>query len=101
MFQAGFPSIIRSSKLHIQCQVIVRPILLPAASLAGMEQVCNDICHTGLLTASCCPSSRTVKTYECTAARMLQGVQLKSGPYLVFTKKYPFVHLISGEICGD
>jgi len=34
MFQTGFPSIIRSSKLHIQGQVFVRPILLPDASLA-------------------------------------------------------------------
>ena len=37
MFQTGFPSIIRSSKLLIQRQVFVRPILLPAASLAGMK----------------------------------------------------------------
>jgi len=36
MFQTGFPSIIRSSKLHIQRQVFVRPILL-AARLAGVE----------------------------------------------------------------
>jgi len=36
MFQTVFPSIIRSSKLHIQRQVFVRPILLPAASLAGL-----------------------------------------------------------------
>jgi len=34
MFQTGFPPITRSSKLHIQRQVIVRPILLPAASQA-------------------------------------------------------------------
>jgi hypothetical protein len=34
MFHMGFPSIIRSSKLHIQRQAFVRPILLPAASLA-------------------------------------------------------------------
>jgi len=32
MFQTGFPSIIRTSKLHIQRQVFVRPILLSAAS---------------------------------------------------------------------
>jgi hypothetical protein len=36
MFQTGFLSISRSSKLNIQRQVFVRPILLPAASLAGM-----------------------------------------------------------------
>ena len=36
MFQTGFPSVIRSSKLHIQRQVFVRPILLPAASLARL-----------------------------------------------------------------
>jgi len=38
MFQTVFPSIIRRSKLHIQRQALVRPLLLPAASLAGMEQ---------------------------------------------------------------
>ena len=32
MFQTVFPSIIRSSKLHIQHQAFVRPLLLPAAS---------------------------------------------------------------------
>ena len=36
MFQTSFPSIIRSSKLHIQRQVFVRPILLPPASLARL-----------------------------------------------------------------
>ena len=36
MFQTVFPSIIRSSKLHIQRQAFVRPILLPAASLARL-----------------------------------------------------------------
>ena len=35
MFQMVFPSIIRNSKLHIQRQEFVRPILLPAASLAS------------------------------------------------------------------
>ena len=30
-----FPSIIRSSKLHIQRHVFVRPLLLPAASVGG------------------------------------------------------------------
>jgi len=35
MFQTVFPSIIRNSKLHIQRQVSVRPILLRAASLAS------------------------------------------------------------------
>jgi len=37
MIQPVFPSIIRSSKLHIQRQVFVRLLLLTAASLAGME----------------------------------------------------------------
>jgi len=37
MFQTGFPSIIRSTKLHIQRQALVRPLLLPAASLDWME----------------------------------------------------------------
>ena len=36
MFQTVFPSIIRSSKLHIQRQVFVRPLLLPAASLVRL-----------------------------------------------------------------
>jgi len=32
-YKRVFPSIIRSSKLHVQRQVLVRPLLLPAASL--------------------------------------------------------------------
>jgi len=36
MFQTVFPSIIGSSKVHIQHQAFVRPLLLPAASLDGM-----------------------------------------------------------------
>ena len=36
MFQKVFPSIIRSSKLHIQRQVFVRPLKLPAAGLARL-----------------------------------------------------------------
>ena len=36
MFQKVFPSFIRSSKLHIQRQIFVRPLLLPAASLARL-----------------------------------------------------------------
>jgi len=39
MFQKVFPTIIRSSKLHIQSQAFVIPLLLPAASLVGMELV--------------------------------------------------------------
>jgi hypothetical protein len=39
MFQTVFPSIIKSSKLHIQRQVFIRPILLPAASLARLAAV--------------------------------------------------------------
>jgi len=39
MFQTVFPSVVRGSKLYILRQVFVRPILLPAASLAGMELV--------------------------------------------------------------
>jgi len=42
MFQTVFPSIIRSSKLHIQLQVFVRPILLPAASLARQYRVLTE-----------------------------------------------------------
>jgi len=36
MFQTAFSSIVRSSKLHIQREVFVRPIMLPAASLARL-----------------------------------------------------------------
>jgi len=38
MFQTGFPSIIRKSKLHmrVERQVFVTPIPLPAASPAGI-----------------------------------------------------------------
>jgi len=36
MFQTVFPSIIRSSKLHIQRQVFVRPLLLPADNLTRL-----------------------------------------------------------------
>jgi len=36
MFQTVFQSITRSSKLHIQSQVFVRPMLLPAASMARL-----------------------------------------------------------------
>ena len=39
MFQTVLSSINRSSKLHIQCQVFVRPLLLPAASLARLAAV--------------------------------------------------------------
>ena len=42
MFQTGFPSIIRSTKLHIQRRVFVRPLLLPSASLDGMEHTIRD-----------------------------------------------------------
>jgi len=38
MVQAGFPSIIRNSKLHIHCQVLVTPLLLRAASRPGKRQ---------------------------------------------------------------
>jgi len=37
MFQTVFPSIIRSSKLHIQRQVFVRPVLLPDAQCAVLS----------------------------------------------------------------
>jgi len=36
IFQTGFPSVIGGSKLHMQRQVFVRPILPPAASLARL-----------------------------------------------------------------
>ena len=52
MFRTGFLSIIRSSKLHIQSQVFVRPILLPAASRPGYAAriaVSKPVWHTPLL----------------------------------------------------
>jgi len=49
MFQTVFPSII-SSKLHIQRQVFVRPILLPAASVARLAAgSSNGTCSFELL----------------------------------------------------
>ena len=50
MFQMVFLSIIRSSKLHIQHQVFVRPILLPAASLARLAAGSS----IGLTNTWCC-----------------------------------------------
>jgi len=44
MIHTVFPSVIKSSKLHIQRQVFVRPILLPAASLAVMELQISQAC---------------------------------------------------------
>jgi len=46
MFQMVFPSITRSSKLHIQHQVFVRPILLPADS---SQAVSKPVWHKPLL----------------------------------------------------
>jgi len=47
MFQACFPSIISSSKLHIlvQRQVAVRPILLPAATSQRRDFLHYKYCH--------------------------------------------------------
>jgi len=42
MFQTVFPTIIMGTKLHIQRQLFVRPKLLPAASLAGLEVLMMD-----------------------------------------------------------
>jgi len=39
MLQKVFPTIIRGSKLHMQRQAFVVTLLLPAASLVGMELV--------------------------------------------------------------
>jgi len=36
MFQTVFTSIIRSTKLHIQCQAFVIPLLLPAEALVSL-----------------------------------------------------------------
>ena len=53
ILQTGFPSIIRSSKLHIQRQVFVKPLLLPAASLAsnstGLTNTRRCMCSFELL----------------------------------------------------
>jgi len=53
MFQTVFTSIIRSSKLHIQRQVFVKPLLLPAASLAsnntGLTNTLRCLCSFELL----------------------------------------------------
>jgi len=51
MFQRGFPSIIGSSKLHIQRQVFVRLLLLPAASLARLAAGSSN----GLYVQFCAP----------------------------------------------
>ena len=50
MFHTVFPSIIRSSKLHMHRQVFVRPILLPAASLARLAAGKTRLKHVELLT---------------------------------------------------
>jgi len=44
MFQAVPPPIIRTSKLYIQLQV------LSTSTAATVDEMENDICHTGLLT---------------------------------------------------
>jgi len=47
MFLTAFPSITRSSKLHIQLQVFVRLILLPAASMARLaagSSIADAVC---------------------------------------------------------
>ena len=56
MFQAVFTSIIRSTKLHIQRQAFVRPLLLPAVSLrlgegssAGLTNTWRCMCSFELL----------------------------------------------------
>jgi len=46
MFQTVFPSIIRRAKLHIQRQVFVRPLLLPAASLRLAAGSSNGLTNT-------------------------------------------------------
>jgi len=44
LFQTAFPSVIRSSNLHIQSQVFVRPLLLPAASRQAVWQIPDPVC---------------------------------------------------------
>ena len=90
MFQAVFPSNIRSSKLHAQRQVFVRPILLPAASLARLHVHVSDgfsvhhqelktahkasgICHTN--TATCCYPGQAICTCFGRVFRPSSGAQ--------------------------
>ena len=61
MFQTGFPSIIGSSKLHIQRQVFARPLLLPSARLASFIAVRRSTCFRRFFR----PSSRAqISTYS-------------------------------------
>ena len=68
MFQTVFPSITRSSKLHIQRQVFIRPILLPAASQAsGRQQYWSDK-YVTLYVQFCAPGNGRkdrLKRVEC------------------------------------
>ena len=50
MLKPVFPSIISSSKPHMQRQVFVRPILLPAASLARLAAGKTRLKHVERLT---------------------------------------------------
>ena len=70
MFQTGFPSIIGSSKLHIQRQVFVRPILAPAASLA-VRYLSDQYWHVLLA----CPSGicQTNTATSCQPGRLAAG----------------------------
>jgi len=72
MFQTVFPSIIRSTKLHIQRQVFVRPLLLLAASLArlaagssiGLINAWRCMCSFVLLMMSGNPSETCRASYR-------------------------------------
>jgi len=73
MFQTGFPSSIRSSKLHIQRQVFVRPLLLPAASrlISVRRSKCfRRVVRPSSGTQNCTYSVRYLSDQYCYLARM-------------------------------
>jgi len=58
MFRTVFPSIIRSSRLHIQQQAYVKQLLIPAASGDEMEMEFHLVpASSSCLTYACCMCS--------------------------------------------
>ena len=51
MFQVVSPPIIRSTQLYLQCLVLVKPLLLPAAIVEELEW---EVAVTGLTSTRCC-----------------------------------------------
>jgi len=64
MFQTVFPSIIRGSKLHIQRQVFVRPLLLLAATCTASYRN-KYIVKCCILLVVLCECISDARTYEC------------------------------------